>query len=228
MVVIYIPFVLARYDTILHRCPAAMPHVVSRLSLLLCHASLYLCLCSHGFMLLASFLQVYVSSVTVEMNHVHKKMIMPTCANTRGHPTRPVICNGMIIIIDHFITMTPLRSIPPQHRTLAGPIRPHAHNIASPFLRRPRTAPGICRRRYCTTQMQVLCKRVRTTINPAKACAAKQSHGLFPGLLHPLLLTVLRQHKRPPSELHTDRHLTFHPVAPRPFLQSVWSVPEVT
>lgn len=67
VVVIYIPFVL-RYTvyyhsttTLLHRCPAAMPHVVSRLMLLLCYASLCLCLCSLPFIMLGLFLHVDVN-----------------------------------------------------------------------------------------------------------------------------------------------------------------------
>jgi hypothetical protein len=173
VVVIHIPFVLLYVTVQLHRCPAAMPHVVSRLSLLLCCASLSLCVCFHSCCWVCSCISTSVSNV--EMNQVPDKD-MPTCANTQRHPTRPVMCNGMIIIIDHFITMTPLRSIPPQHRTLAGPIRPHAQQYRISNSATPTDLPGICRRRYCTTQTQVLCKRVRNrqTVNPAKACGGRQ------------------------------------------------------
>jgi hypothetical protein len=114
VLVIHIPFVL-RYTTIRYSIVAPRPCLMSlAVSGCSCAMPASACACASmdRFVLLGLFLQVYVSSVTVEMNHVHKRMIMPTYANTRGRPTRPVMCNGMIITIDHFITMTPL-----DHRT---------------------------------------------------------------------------------------------------------------
>lgn len=138
VVVIHIPFVLLYVTVQLHRCPAAMPHVVSRLSLLLCCASLSLCVCFHSCCWVCSCISTSVSNV--EMNQVPDKD-MPTCANTQRHPTRPVMCNGMIIIIDHFITMTPLDLSPSvQHSPVPSA---HTHNnIASPIPRRPQTCLG--------------------------------------------------------------------------------------
>lgn len=130
MVVIHIPFVL-RYTTIRYSIVAPRPCLMSlAVSGCSCAMPASACACASmdRFMLLGLSLQVYVSSVTVEMNHIHKRMIMPTCANTRGRPTRPVMCNGMIIIIDHFITMTPLDLAPAiEHSPVPSA---HTHTIS--------------------------------------------------------------------------------------------------
>lgn len=185
-----------------HRCPAAMPHVVSRISLKLL------------FVLCESLLVLPIIAACVHFRHEadcscistvvrHFQLLgvesgwMLSIANICQHTTRPSVCNGMIIIIHRHVTARSPASIayPRRSHPSTRTVISHLH-----FLRRPRTALGSaaaataqCKCRFFASVLDAHKSRKK----PAVRWKAKGDDfwlWLPPALLH--LSPSLRQHKR--------------------------------